>query len=231
VLIDDLVTKGTGEPYRMFTSRAEYRLLLRQDNADLRLREKGYKAGLVKEDDFIEFVKKRECINAEIERLSKTLLKPSEYVNDKLAAIGTNIINEPLSLLELLKRPEIKYEDLLRLQFSTSNPQSPEIIDQVEIQVKYEGYINREIASVERFKRLEEKSIPHRIDFKNIPGLSTEVKEKLSKVRPVSIGQASRISGITPSAISILMVYLEQIKRRENLKNTAGCGTGIDGDA
>jgi tRNA uridine 5-carboxymethylaminomethyl modification enzyme len=210
VLIDDLVTKGTGEPYRMFTSRAEYRLLLRQDNADLRLREKGYRAGLVKEEDFVKFIKKREGIKIEIERLYKTFLKPSDDVNDKLRAAGTNTINEPITLLELLRRPEIKYDDLMKFHPTPFSAQSPTVVEQVEIQVKYEGYINREIVNVERFKRLEEKRIPQLIDFESIPGLSTEVKEKLSKLRPVSIGQASRISGITPSAISILMVYLEQ---------------------
>lgn len=210
VMIDDLVTKGTGEPYRMFTSRAEYRLLLRQDNADLRLRERGYKIGLVKEEDFVRFVKKRESIKSEIERLCKTLLKPSEDVNSRLIEVGTNTIDEPLTLLELLKRPEIKYDDLLKFQPSA---QPYGVREQVEIQVKYEGYIKRELAKVERFKRLEEKSIPEWIDFKSIHGLSTEVKEKLSKVKPVSLGHASRISGVTPSAISILMVYLEQSKR------------------
>lgn len=215
VLIDDLVTKGTQEPYRMFTSRAEYRLILRQDNADLRLREKGYKAGLVKEEEFVKFVEKRDGIKSEIDRLGKTVLKPSEDVNDKLREVGTNTINEPLTLLELLRRPEIKYDDLLKLQPSVFSLQPYGVREQVEIQVKYEGYINRELLNVERFKRLEEKGIPPEVNFKNIPGLSNEVKEKLSKVRPISIGQASRISGVTPSAISILMIYLEQLKRNK----------------
>ncbi|MEK6545602.1 MAG: tRNA uridine-5-carboxymethylaminomethyl(34) synthesis enzyme MnmG, partial [Nitrospinota bacterium] len=215
VLIDDLITKGTQEPYRMFTSRAEYRLILRQDNADLRLREKGYKAGLVKEEEFVKFVEKRDGIKSEIDRLGKTVLKPSEDVNDKLREVGTNIINEPLTLLELLRRPEIKYDDLLKLQPSVFSLQPYGVREQVEIQVKYEGYINRELLNVERFKRLEEKGIPPEVNFENIPGLSNEVKEKLSKVRPISIGQASRISGVTPSAISILMIYLEQLKRNK----------------
>jgi tRNA uridine 5-carboxymethylaminomethyl modification enzyme len=215
VLIDDLITKGTQEPYRMFTSRAEYRLILRQDNADLRLREKGYKAGLVKEEEFVKFVEKRDGIKSEIDRLGKTVLKPSEDVNDKLREVGTNTINEPLTLLELLRRPEIKYDDLLKLQPSVFSLQPYGVREQVEIQVKYEGYINRELLNVERFKRLEEKGIPPEVNFENIPGLSNEVKEKLSKVRPISIGQASRISGVTPSAISILMIYLEQLKRNK----------------
>lgn len=215
VLIDDLVTKGTQEPYRMFTSRAEYRLILRQDNADLRLRERGYKAGLVKEEEFVKFVEKRDGIKSEIDRLGKTVLKPSEDVNDKLREVGTNTINEPLTLLELLRRPEIKYDDLLKLQPSVFSLQPYGVREQVEIQVKYEGYINRELLNIERFNRLEEKGIPPEVNFKNIPGLSNEVKEKLSKVRPISIGQASRISGVTPSAISILMIYLEQLKRNK----------------
>jgi len=215
VLIDDLVTKGTQEPYRMFTSRAEYRLILRQDNADLRLRERGYKAGLVKEEEFVKFVEKRDGIKSEIDRLGKTVLKPSEDVNDKLKEVGTNTINEPLTLLELLRRPEIKYDDLLKLQPSVFSLQPYGVREQVEIQVKYEGYINRELLNIERFKRLEEKGIPQEVNFKNIPGLSNEAKEKLSKVRPISIGQASRISGVTPSAISILMIYLEQLKRNK----------------
>jgi tRNA uridine 5-carboxymethylaminomethyl modification enzyme len=215
VLIDDLITKGTQEPYRMFTSRAEYRLILRQDNADLRLREKGYKAGLVKEEEFVKFVEKRDGIKSEIDRLGKTVLKPSEDVNDKLREVGTNTINEPLTLLELLRRPEIKYDDLLKLQPSAFSLQPYGVREQAEIQVKYEGYINRELLNVERFNRLEEKGIPPEVNFENIPGLSNEVKEKLSKVRPISIGQASRISGVTPSAISILMIYLEQLKRNK----------------
>ncbi|MBI4379304.1 MAG: tRNA uridine-5-carboxymethylaminomethyl(34) synthesis enzyme MnmG [Nitrospinae bacterium] len=222
VMIDDLVTKGTEEPYRMFTSRAEYRLLLRQDNADLRLREKGYKIGLVKEEEFHRLIKKREGIKDTIEKLKRGILKSTEVVNKKLKAIGTHIINEPVSLIELLRRPEVKYKDLIQfMNGDLNNPPSPplekggfsEIAEQVEIQVKYEGYIQRELACVERFKRLEEKRIPHGLDFKSIPGLSTEVKEKLSKVKPLSLGQASRISGVTPSAISILMIYLEQFKK------------------
>ena len=219
VLIDDLVTKGTEEPYRMFTSRAEYRLILRQDNADLRLKEKGYRVGLVREEEFVRFVNKREGIKKEIDRLSKAILKPNEDVNKILESIGTNILNEPVTLLELLRRPEITYNKLVQLEtIPESQFLNPDIIEQVEIQVKYEGYINRELEKIGRFKRLEEKRIPQGIDFKNIPGLSTEVKEKLSKIKPVSIGQASRISGVTPSAISILIVYLEQLKRRATSK-------------
>ena len=215
VLIDDLVTKGTEEPYRMFTSRAEYRLILRQDNADLRLKERGYRVGLVSEEEFVRFINKREGIKREIDRLNKTILKPNTHINKILESMGTNILNEPVTLLELLRRPEIKYTELVRLEtIPESQFLNPDIIEQVEIQVKYEGYINRELEKIGRFKRLEEKRIPQGIDFKNIPGLSTEVKEKLSKIKPVSIGQASRISGVTPSAISILIVYLEQLKRR-----------------
>jgi tRNA uridine 5-carboxymethylaminomethyl modification enzyme len=214
VLIDDLVTKGTQEPYRMFTSRAEYRLILRQNNADLRLREKGYRVGLVGEEEFVRFVNKREGIKNEIDRLSKTTLKPSKDVSLKLEGMGTNILNEPATLLELLRRPEITYSKLIQLETSESQFLSPDITEQVEVQVKYEGYINREIEKINRFKRLEEKRIPDWIDFKIIPGLSTEVREKLSRIKPISIGQASRISGVTPSAISILVVYLEQLKRK-----------------
>ncbi|MEK7846074.1 MAG: tRNA uridine-5-carboxymethylaminomethyl(34) synthesis enzyme MnmG, partial [Nitrospinota bacterium] len=157
----------------------------------------------------------RDGIKCEIVSLGKSVLKPSEDVIVNLREVGTNLINEPLTLLELLRRPEIKYDDLLKLQPSVFSLQPYGVREQVEIQVKYEGYINRELLNVERFKRLEEKGIPPEVNFENIPGLSNEVKEKLSKVRPISIGQASRISGVTPSAISILMIYLEQLKRNK----------------
>lgn len=205
VMIDDLVTKGTNEPYRMFTSRAEYRLLLRQDNADLRLREKGYRIGLVYEEDYRRFSYKKEMIENEIERLETTMIKgnPQSY---------------SASLSQLLKRPEMGYEDINRIspseRLQALDPRlKKEIKEEVEIQIKYDGYIKRQTDGVERFKKLEDKKIPADFDFRNVKGLSREVIEKLEEVRPISIGQAGRISGITPAALSIIAIALEKKRR------------------
>jgi len=190
VLIDDLVTKGTNEPYRMFTSRAEYRLILREDNADLRLTEKGYSIGLVSETEYQKVKKKKSDIESELKRLKTT-------------KVSSN------SLEGLLRRPGISYKDI-----SSSYPPpyeiSPQVAEQVEISVKYEGYVVQQNKEIERFKKIEQIKIPTNIDYSKITGLSTEVKEKLNKIKPYSLGQASRISGITPSAISILMIYLKK---------------------
>ncbi|MBI4654901.1 MAG: tRNA uridine-5-carboxymethylaminomethyl(34) synthesis enzyme MnmG [Nitrospirae bacterium] len=217
VLIDDLVTKGTNEPYRMFTSRAEYRLLLRQDNADLRLMEKGYNLGLISEEVYNIFLKKKSMIEKEIKRLKSERVKP-EVVNPILKKLGSSPIKEDASLYQLLKRPEIEYIDIARISPSTngltpSEIRSEDVASQVEIQTKYEGYIERQKETAERFKKIEEKKIPEGFVYKWIPGLSKEIIEKLEDVRPFNLGQASRIPGVTPVAISLLMVAVEKHKR------------------
>lgn len=214
VLIDDLVTKGTKEPYRMFTSRAEYRLLLREDNADLRLREKGRSLGLVNDQDYHGFIKRKGSIQAELERLEKIILYPTPGENDRMKAMGTAPIKNPMALTELLRRPEISFRDLARFDPECASTVE-EVAEQVEIQVKYAGYIQRQEEQVARLRKLEEMKLPPGMDYYRIPGLSTEVKEKLNKVRPLSIGQASRISGITPAALSILMVCLKKTSGME----------------
>ncbi len=209
VLIDDLVTKGTAEPYRMFTSRAEYRLHLREDNADLRLREKGYEAGLVKKEDYQIFLKKKAAIQETLSRISTVRVNPTKENNEILHRWGTATLKKDSSLQEILRRPEIHFKHLFDVDRSLESfPQS--IQEQVEIQVKYDGYIKRQIEQIERFKRLEEVALPEGFDFSAIIGLTTEVMEKLKKIKPYSLGQASRISGVTPAAISILMVNLKR---------------------
>jgi tRNA uridine 5-carboxymethylaminomethyl modification enzyme len=210
VLIDDLVTRGTNEPYRMFTSRAEYRLFLREDNADLRLREKGYRVGLVGEEEYGLFLKKKEAIESLTERVSRWIVNPTKENNDRLRAMGTSPVKRATSLREILKRPEVSFLDLFQCYADLSDFDR-EARDQVEIQIKYEGYLMRQREQIERFKRLEHLRIPEDMDFQSITGLSTEVKEKLYKMRPISIGQASRISGVTPAAISILIVNLKKL--------------------
>jgi tRNA uridine 5-carboxymethylaminomethyl modification enzyme len=209
VLIDDLVTKGTNEPYRLLTSRAEYRLLLRHDNADLRLTDKGFEIGLIKEARYQRFVAKRNAIETEIERLRKTKLTPNAEVQTKLAELGTPNINNVTELANLIKRPELTYQDILKLSPAPVEL-SDEEMEQVEIQLKYEGYIQKSLQQVDKMKRMEEKRIPHWVDYAKISGLSSESREKLQQVRPVSLGQASRISGVNPADISILMIYIEQ---------------------
>ena len=219
VLIDDLITKGTNEPYRMFTSRAEYRLILREDNADLRLREIGYKVGLVKRDTYERFMKKKELIEKGIAQLEQTIIYPDLETNQVLIELGSSAISEPYSLKQLLKRPEVNWEILKRLN-SDLEGLVDEAREEIEIMVKYQGYIEREMREIERFRKIEKERIPEEMDYDKIPGLSNEVREKLKKVKPVSIGQASRISGITPASISILQIYLKKIKE-ERAKNAA----------
>lgn len=210
VLIDDLVTKGTKEPYRMFTSRAEYRLILREDNADLRLMEKGHHLGLVDEEIYSRFRKKKEAITNELERLREVKIRPTRGINDKLQGLGSHPIKNVASLEELLRRPEFSYKDLQALDPSPNSvPQ--EAVEQVELEVKYAGYIKKQVEMVERFRRMERVRIPRHINYDDIPGLSREIKEKLSTIRPMTLGQATRISGITPAAISILMVQLKRM--------------------
>ncbi len=212
VLIDDLVTRGTSEPYRMFTSRAEYRLVLREDNADMRLRQKGYEAGLVSEERYKSYWEKKDAIEREISRLKKTRVKPLTEINTVLACKGTAEISEEASLDQLLKRPEVEYADVMKMSPSPE-PLNGAAAEQVEIHLKYEGYILRQLQQVERFASLEQKNIPSDMNYDDITGLGTEVKQKLRQIRPVSLGQASRISGITPAAITLLMVALEKRKR------------------
>ena len=214
VLIDDLVTRGTNEPYRMFTSRAEYRLILREDNADMRLREQGREIGLVSEEDYRIFVQKRQSVENELARIKRIWVKPIPEVNNVLEQKGSALLSAEASLEQLLKRPELGYRDIAEI--SRPGHEMPEDAEeQVEIQVKYEGYIQRQMNQVERFAKLEQRNIPEDLDYDAITGLGTEVKQKLKQVRPVSLGQASRISGVTPAAISLLMVALEARKRRK----------------
>ena len=209
VLIDDLITKGTKEPYRMFTSRAEHRLLLRHDNADLRLREKGYKIGLVSSAEYGIFMKKSEAIKRETERLKTNRIKPTKEAKKRLEDAGITDVNTEVTLSQLLKRPDVEYKRLIDT-YPPAEPLTNEVMEQVEIEIKYEGYILRQLTEVERFKGLEEKRIPLNFDYEKIKGFSREVKEKLRDIRPVSIGQATRISGVTPAAVSILLVALER---------------------
>jgi len=210
VLIDDLVTLGTKEPYRMFTSRAEYRLLLREDNADLRLREKGRSAGLVNDIDYFDFISKNEKIKNEFEILNSLIIYPTPDTNDRLKILGTSAIKKPISLKELLRRPEISYPDL-RLFYDGSDKVDSGVAEEVETQVKYAGYIQRQEEQVGRLRKLEGLKLPSDLDYKSIPGLTREIVEKIQKIRPLSLGQASRISGVTPAAISILMIYLKKL--------------------
>ncbi|HUL23265.1 MAG TPA: tRNA uridine-5-carboxymethylaminomethyl(34) synthesis enzyme MnmG [Thermodesulfobacteriota bacterium] len=209
VLIDDLVTKGTAEPYRMFTSRAEYRLHLREDNADLRLREKGYEAGLVKEEEYRLFLQKKKAIQEALSRIATVRVHPTRENNERLCRWGTVTLKKDSSLQEILRRPEIHFGHLLDFDRSLETFPQP-VQTQVEIQVKYEGYITRQTDQIERSKRLEEVSFPGEFDFSSVIGLTTEVMEKLIKIKPHSLGQASRISGVTPAAISILMINLKK---------------------
>jgi len=212
VLIDDLVTKGTSEPYRMFTSRAEYRLLLRHDNADLRLKEKGFNIGLIKDNELKMFEEKKMLLSEELERLSKIRLKPAQ-INDALTALNASPVSEDISLERLLKRPEVRYE-LIKKISPPEKPLTPEIEEQVEIQTKYNGYIIRQMELAEKLKKIEGKKIPDSFDYKSVSGLSTEILEKLKKVLPENLGQASRIPGITPAALSLLLVSIEKKKRQ-----------------
>ncbi|SHE86429.1 tRNA uridine 5-carboxymethylaminomethyl modification enzyme [Seinonella peptonophila] len=212
VLIDDLVTKGTAEPYRLLTSRAEYRLLLRHDNADLRLTDLGYEIGLIKEKRYQRFQAKQQAIKSEIARLHQTRIRPTAEVRDQLVKMGTNEIQQVIELAQLLKRPELSYQNIASLSPSPT-PLSEDVMEQVEIQIKYEGYIQKSLQQVEKMKKMEEKRIPNWVNYEMIEGISSEAREKLTQVRPLSLGQASRISGVSPADISILMIHMEQGNR------------------
>ena len=209
VLIDDIVTKGTNEPYRMMTSRAEYRLLLRQDNADLRLTPIGHEVGLISEERYAKFEQKRENIEKEIERLKKLTVKPSKEVNEILKNAGTSELTTGTKMAELLKRTEINYNMLEKIDQERPKLTKQEQ-EEVEIQIKYEGYIKLQEAQVEKFKKLETKLLDENLDYEKIKGISLEGRQKLNKFKPHSIGQASRISGVSPADISVLLVYLQQ---------------------
>ncbi|MBC1779322.1 tRNA uridine-5-carboxymethylaminomethyl(34) synthesis enzyme MnmG [Listeria booriae] len=211
VLIDDLVTKGTEEPYRLLTSRAEYRLLLRHDNADLRLSEIGHEIGLISDERYARFVAKREAIEAEKERLKTTRIKPTAEVQKMLVDMGSTELKDGVLAADFLRRPEITYDILMGI-VSRETSLTPDIEEQVEIQIKYEGYIEKSLNQVEKMKRMEDKKIPENIDYDAIGSLATEALEKLKKIQPLSIAQASRISGVNPADISILLVYIEQGK-------------------
>ena len=211
VLIDDLVTKGTNEPYRMMTSRAEYRLMLRQDNADERLTPIGYEIGLISEDRYNKFKKKQELINKEIERLQNTSIKPTEEVNNELHKLNSSKIQTGVKLSDLLKRSELNYNNLCSIDKERSVlPDS--ITEEAEIKIKYEGYIKLQLEQINEFKKMENKKLNSDIDYENIKGLSLEARQKLSKQKPTSVGQASRISGVSPADISVLLIYLSQNK-------------------
>ena len=213
VLIDDIVTKGTNEPYRMMTSRAEYRLLLRQDNADLRLTPIGHKIGLISNERYQRFLKKKENIEKEKERMRHLVVKPTETVNKFLLKQGTSELTNGTKMAELLKRPELSYQSLDEID--KNRPElSKQEQEEVEIQIKYEGYIKLQEAQVEKFKKLEEKILPEDIDYEKIKGISLEGRQKLNKFKPHSIGQASRISGVSPADVSVLLIYLQQLKEK-----------------
>jgi len=214
VLIDDLVTKGTNEPYRMMTSRAEYRLWLRQDNADIRLTPIGREIGLVSDERYRRFMEKKNQMDAELKRLQETVLSPDDHINEFLERHGSARIVSGIRIYDLLKRPEIEYDHLYEIGQGADLPR--EVLEQISINIKYEGYLKRQMNQIEQFRRMEERRLPEDIDYSGIHGLSSEARQKLNSIRPVSLGQASRISGVSPADISVLLVYLESMKRKKN---------------
>lgn len=215
VMIDDLVTKGTLEPYRLLTSRAEYRLILRHDNADLRLREIGHNIGLISDEKYLDYQKKKQNITREINRLNTTYINPGKKINEWLLSRNEGELKDRISAASLLKRPHVTYQDVLQFIPESENNLSLDVIEQVEIELKYDGYIKKEQESIDKLKRMESKKIPKNINYEQIEGLATEGKQKLSKIRPKTIAQASRISGVTPADISILSIYVEQGKMKK----------------
>ena len=213
VLIDDIVTKGTNEPYRMMTSRAEYRLLLRQDNADLRLTKLGHDIGLISDERYNKFLNKKENIEKELKRLESTIIKPTEKVNKFLENEGTSKLTTGIRLSDLLRRPELNYNSLKEIDENRPKLTKQEA-EEVGIQVKYAGYIKLEEEQVNKFKKLEEKKLSESINYEEIKGLRLEARQKLNKIKPTSVGQASRISGVSPADISVLLIYLETLNRK-----------------
>ena len=213
VLIDDLVTKENKEPYRMMTSRAEYRLLLRQDNADLRLSEIGYKVGLLSEERYLQVKKKEALIEAEIKRLEQVAVGANEKVQKLLERFQSTPLKTGTTLAELIRRPELSYEMLEEID-ENRIPLPYDVIEQVNINIKYEGYIKRQLKQVEQFQKLEKKRLDPDFDYNKVEGLRKEATQKLNLYKPVSIGQASRISGVSPADISVLLIYLEQQRRK-----------------
>ena len=217
VLIDDLVTKGTNEPYRMMTSRAEYRLLLRQDNADFRLTDIGYKVGLVTEDRYDKYLERKNNVETELDRVKSLQVTGKKEVNEYLISIGSSELKKPIKFYELIKRPEVDYFSLSALD--PNRPvQSDDIGEQINIIAKYEGYITNQLEQVNKFRKFEKKLLDESIDYSEIRGLRIEAIQKLSSIKPISIGQASRISGVSPADISVLLIYLEN-KRKMNSNN------------
>lgn len=221
VLIDDLVTKDNFEPYRMMTSRAEYRLLLRQDNADLRLREKGYEAGLISEKDYEAVLLKKKMIADETERLKNLMIGASKNIQQFLSSKGSSELKTGTTMAELMCRPELSYDILSEID-ADRKPLPEDVIEQVEIEIKYEGYISRQLKQVAQFKKMESKKIPENLDYNDVKSLRLEARQKLIESRPVSIGQASRISGVSPADISVLLIYLEQFKKITRVENEVG---------
>jgi len=218
VLIDDLTTKGTQEPYRMFTSRVEYRLIVREDNADKRLSGYGYKFRLLKKEEYETVLEKYRSIDAEIEHLRNVQVVPGDKINDILKENNSAPLKRPASLGDILRRPEITYDMISgfngKLKYNCAS-----IIEQVEYEIKYEGFIKRQKKEIERFRHIENIKIPASLDYTKIPGLSIEIQQKLSTFAPLTLGQANRISGVTPAAISILMVTLKKLSYQRNKKN------------
>ena len=213
VLIDDLVTKGTNEPYRLLTSRAEHRLLLRHDNADLRLTEKGYEIGLIDENRYHIYLMKKQAIEKEKERLKTVSVHPTKEVNDWLVSLGGTPIKDGFKAYQFLKRTEVTYDAMIEKGYALLDLPN-EIKEQVELQIKYEGYIEKSLQQVERMKKMNEKKIPKWLDYDQIHGIANEAKQKLKQIQPLNLGQASRISGVNPADISILLVYIEQGKQK-----------------
>jgi tRNA uridine 5-carboxymethylaminomethyl modification enzyme len=207
VLIDDIITKESHEPYRMMTSRAEYRLLLRQDNADLRLTQKGYEYGLIPQERYERFTEKKHLIEEELERVLKVNIPPSEEVNALLESYGSTRLSTGIKMADLMKRPELDYDKLAPIDKERPELDYP-VREQVNIQIKYEGYISRQEKQVEQFKRLEGRKIPENTDYSKVQGLRLEARQKLAAIRPVNIGHASRISGVSPADVNMLLVYL-----------------------